>query len=320
LRIIDHGVLRPIPVEGAPAGDITGMTQWMKRANMSVVAHPNYKTNGWIYLLTVKHVAKPPRESLPHLATIWRGRLSGNRWVDNQKVLDIPVEATDSMRMKFGPDGMLYVGTVGAHSDYTGVDGDKQPPQDIASPEGKILRIKDDGGIPPDNPFVSTPGAYPYVWSYGHREPSGLTFDGHGELWNVEDGPHGGDELNHVRKGRNYGWPAITWGHRYDDKPVASHTDRAGMEQPVASWAPSPAVSDVEWYNGAAFPAWRGSFLVGSMKQRDLFRVTVDGDRATLIEVVLHNVDRIRDIATGSDGTIYLLMDGGDLLRLVPAR
>ena len=147
----------------------------------------------------------------------------------------------------------------------------------------------------------------------------GLTFDGSGELWNVEDGPRGGDELNHVRKGHNYGWPVITWGHRYDAVPVPSHTNHAGMDQPVVSWAPSPAVSDVEWYGGSAFPRWRGSFFVGSMKQRDLFRATVDGDRATLVETVLHNVDRLRDIATGPDGLIYILTDSGDLLRLVPA-
>ena len=111
----------------------------------------------------------------------------------------------------------------------------------------------------------------------------------------------------------------ITWGHRYDNVPVPAHTARDGMEQPVVSWVPSPALSDVEYYGGSAFPRWRGSFLIGSMKQRDLFRVTVDGDRATLVETVLHNVDRLRDIATGPDGLVYILTDSGDLLRLVPA-
>jgi glucose/arabinose dehydrogenase len=125
--------------------------------------------------------------------------------------------------------------------------------------------------------------------------------------------------MNHIRKGHNYGWPAITWGHRYDDVPVPSRTEHLGMDQPVVTWVPSPAVSDIEWYGGAAFPAWRGSFFVGSMKQRDLFRISVDGDRMTMMEIVLHNVDRLRDIATGPDGLIYILTDGGDLLRLVPA-
>jgi len=320
LRIVDHGKLLPEPVAGAPAGDMTGMDQWMRRANMSIAVHPNYKSNGWIYLLTARvAAAKPVHADAPQVATIWRGRLRNGHWVDNQKVIDFAIEATDSLRMKFDAQGLLYVGNFDSVHEYTGVDGDKEPAQDLTRPEGKILRMKDDGSVPPDNPFVNTPGAYPYIWSYGHREPSGLTFDGNGELWNVEDGPHGGDEMNHIRKGHNYGWPVITWGHRYDEVPVPSHTEQLGMDQPVVSWVPSPAVSDIEWYGGSAFPAWRGSFFVGSMKQRDLFRITVDGDRMTLMEIVLHNVDRIRDIATGPDGLIYLLTDGGDLLRLVPA-
>jgi len=319
LRIVDHGKLLTDPVAGAPMGDTTGMDGWMSRANMSVAVHPNFKNNGWVYLLTARHAAKPAPTGAPDIATIWRGRLVGNRWLDNRKILEFPMEGPDSHRMKFDKQGYLYVGTVGAHGGYTGVDSDKAPAQTLSSAEGKILRIRDDGSVPPDNPFVSTPGAYPYIWSLGHREPSGLTFDGNGEVWNVEDGEHGGDELNHVRKGHNYGWPAITWGHPYLEVSVVSRTDRMGMEPAVAVWTPSPAVSDVEWYGGSAFPAWRGSFFVGTMKQRDVYRVTVDGDRETLREVVLHNVDRIRDIATGPDGLIYILTDGGDLLRLVPA-
>jgi glucose/arabinose dehydrogenase len=127
--------------------------------------------------------------------------------------------------------------------------------------------------------------------------------------------------MNHIRKGHNYGWPTITRGYPYlDNNAVVSRTDHMGMEQPVVSWAPSPAVSDVEWYGGSAFPAWRGSFFVGTMKQRDVYRITVDGDREVLREVVLHNVDRIRDIGTSPDGLIYILTDGGDLLRLVPTK
>jgi glucose/arabinose dehydrogenase len=319
LRVIQNGKLLTDPVAGAPMGDTTGMDGWMSRANLSVAVHPNFKSNGWVYLLTARHAAKPAPTGAPDIATIWRGRLVGNRWLDNRKILEFPMEGPDSHRMKFDKQGYLYVGTVGAHGGYTGVDGEKQPAQDLTSPEGKILRIRDDGSVPPDNPFVNTPGAYPYIWSLGHREPSGLTFDGHGELWNVEDGEHGGDELNHVRKGHNYGWPAITWGHPYLPVAVVSRTDHMDMEQPVAVWTPSPAVSDVEYYGGSAFPAWRGSFFVGTMKQRDLYRVTVDGDREILREVVLHNLDRIRDIATGPDGLLYLLTDSGDLLRLVPA-
>jgi glucose/arabinose dehydrogenase len=303
----------------SPLGDITGMKQWFRRGNMSLAVHPNYKVNGWIYILTTRVAASPPANGPGQIATIHRGRIRDGRWVDDKAILEFPIETTDSLRMKFDKQGYLYVGNPYSGDDYTGEDK-YYPGQDIARPEGKILRIRDDGGVPPDNPFVGKPGAYPYVWSYGHREPSGLTFDRQGELWNVEDGERGGDELNHVRKGHNYGWPVITSGHRYDATPVPAHTEHAGMDQPVVSWAPSPALSDVEYYDGAAFPHWRGSFFIGSMKQRDLFRVTVDGDRGTLVETVLHNVDRLRDIGTGPDGMIYVLTDSGDLLRMVPAR
>jgi len=319
LRIVDHGKLLPQAVIGTPAGDITGMKQWFRRGSMSVAVHPNYKANGWIYLLTARAIANPPAGGSPEMATIHRGRIRDGHWIDEQTIIEFPIETTDSLRMKFDSQGYLYVGTPFSDEDYSGADK-YYAGQDIARPEGKILRMKDDGSVPPDNPFVGQPGAYPYVWSYGHREPSGLTFDGNGELWNVEDGPRGGDEMNHVRKGRNYGWPVITWGHRYDAVAAPAHTGRPGMEQPVVSWVPSPAVSDVEWYGGSAFPRWRGSFFVGTMKQQDLFRVKVEGDRETMREVVLHNVDRLRDIATGPDGFLYVLTDSGDLFRLVPAR
>ena len=312
------GKLLPDPVIDTPRGDIAGMKQWFRRANLSIAVHPDYARNGWVYLLTARTATGPVPEGLPLVATIHRGRIAKGRWVDETRILEFPIQTTDSLRMTFDAKGLLYVGTPYSDKDYAG-GGEHEPAQDVARPDGKILRIRDDGSVPPDNPFVARAGAYPYVWSYGHREPSGLTFDTSGELWSVEDGPRGGDELNHVRKGRNYGWPVITWGHRYDAVPVPSNTEQEGMEQPVVSWAPSPAVSDVEWYDGTAFPRWRGSLFVGTFKQRDLFRVTVDGDRATLVETVLHNVDRIRDIATGPDGFLYFLTDSGDLMRLVPA-
>lgn len=318
IRLFAGGRLLPDPVAGVPRGDTAGMKQWFRRANLSIAVHPDYARNGWIYLLTARVAPAPTPPGLPLVATIHRGRISKGRWTDSTEILQFPILTTDSLRMKFDARGLLHVGTPYSDKDYTGA-GENEPAQDLARPDGKILRIRDDGGVPADNPFVATPGAYPYVWSYGHREPSGLTFDGAGELWSVENGPRGGDELNHVRKGRNYGWPVITWGHRYDAQPVPANPERDGMEQPVVSWVPSPAVSDVEWYDGAAFPRWRGSFLVGTFKQRDLFRVTVDGDRATLVETVLHNVDRIRDIATGPDGLVYFITDSGDLMRLVPA-
>lgn len=326
LRIVENGKLLPDAVVGAPTGDITDMPQNQKRPLLSIAVHPDYATNGWIYIAHAKAAATTVPETT-NLVTITRGRLKDGHWVDSEDIFSVQAQKTNSLRMKFDASGNLYIGTPYDRSDhpiadsfskYTGPGAD-WPSQDLANPMGKIFRMKDDGSVPADNPFVNTSGADPYVYSYGHREVMGLTFDAQGELWQTEDGPRGGDEVNHIKKGHNYGWPLITWGHAYQARSLIPYPEAEGMEQPVVSWAPSPAVSDIEYYAGDAFPAWRGSFFVGSMKQRDLFRVTVDGDRVTLVETVLHDLHRIRDIATGTDGFLYVLTDSGDLVRLVPA-
>lgn len=326
LRIVDRGQLQPDAVVGAPTGDITGMPQPQKRPLLSIAVHPDYERNGWIYILHAKAATSHVPETT-NLVTITRGRLRDGHWVDSEDIFSVPTQKTNSLRMKFDSTGHLYVGTPYDRSDHPIADsfskyegpGADWPAQDLANPMGKIFRINDDGSVPADNPFVATDGANPYVFSYGHREVMGLAFDAQGELWQTEDGPRGGDEMNHIKRGGNYGWPLITWGHAYQSRPVIPYTEAEGMEQPVVSWAPSPALSDIEYYSGDAFPRWRGSFFVGSMKQRDLFRVTVDGERVTLVETVVHDLHRIRDIATGPEGFVYLLTDGGDLVRLVPA-
>lgn len=326
LRIIANGQLQPGAVSGAPRGDITGMPQPQKRPLLSVAVHPDYRRNGWIYLLHARASASAVPETT-NLVTITRGRLSEGQWVDSEDIFTVPTQKTNSLRMQFDAQGHLYVGTPYDRSDHPVADafaryqgpGNDWPAQDLANPMGKIFRMNDDGSVPVDNPFVHTPGALPHIWSYGHREVMGLAFDSRGELWQTEDGPRGGDEINHIIKGRNYGWPLITWGHAYQTRSMVSYPVAEGMEQPVVNWTPSPALSDIEHYAGAAFPRWSGSFLVGSLKQRDLFRVTVDGDRVTLVETLVHDLHRIRDIATGPEGHVYLLTDGGDLLRLVPA-
>ncbi|MGD1071110.1 MAG: PQQ-dependent sugar dehydrogenase, partial [Bryobacteraceae bacterium] len=154
----------------------------------------------------------------------------------------------------------------------------------------------------------------------GIRAPLGLEFDSKGELWEAENGPRGGDELNHIKAGKNYGWPITTWGLRYDAIPNPANPEQEGMEPPAASWSPSPAFSGLAIYDGKAFPRWKDNFLIGSMMQMDLFRVVMDGDRAVLQETILHGVNRIRDVRVSAEGYVYLLTDAGQLLRLVPAR
>jgi glucose/arabinose dehydrogenase len=146
----------------------------------------------------------------------------------------------------------------------------------------------------------------------------GLAFDQHRNLWETENGERGGDELNLIRPGRNYGWPVITWGHRYDDKPVAASTAQEGMEQPVVSWVPAIAPSSIAMYTGKAFPKWNGNLFMGSLVQRDLYRLVPDGQDITVRERILRNAERIRDVDVGPDGYIFLLTDAGEVVRLVP--
>jgi glucose/arabinose dehydrogenase len=318
LRIVDKGHLLPEPVADAPTGDPHGLPDFFKRGMLDLIVHPDYKTNGWIYLLTAQMEPGADGHRSPQ-ATITRGRLHDNRWVDSQEVLKFSIEKSSALRLAFDSHNFLYVGTgYSIDEAYTGPK-EAAPAQDLSTPWGKILRLKDDGSVPADNPFVGRKDAFPYIWSYGHREPLGLAFSPQGELWETENGPRGGDELNHILPGRNYGWPVSTWGFPYDDKPFSAHPSEKGMQQPVFNWTPSPALSAITFYTGKAFPRWKNNILMGSLKQRDLFRIIVDGDRGVLQEVILHNIDRIRDVKVGPEGYVYLLTDSGMLLRLIPA-
>jgi glucose/arabinose dehydrogenase len=284
---------------------------------------PDYKSNGWIYLVTC-HGVKNAKGKLDGMARINRGRLRDGRWVENQILVEFSIDVTTALRMAFDAKRFLYIGTSFPDPDYIApADLPKTPPQSLSSPWGKILRMTAEGKVPPDNPFVNTPGAFPYVYAYGIRAPLGLAFDSKGELWEAEDGPRGGDELNHIKAGHNYGWPITTWGFRYDAIPMPAHPEPEGPEQekmdrPVASWSPSPAVSAIAFYEGKAFPRWKGNVLMGSLAQMDVFRIVLDGDRAVAQEILLHGVNRIRDVRVSPEGYVYVLTDAGQLLRMTP--
>jgi glucose/arabinose dehydrogenase len=190
---------------------------------------------------------------------------------------------------------------------------------------GKIVRIRPDGSVPPDNPFVTKPGALPEIWAYGVRNPEGLAFNpADGKLWEQEHGPKGGDEINIVAKGKNYGWPVISHGVNYDGTPVGSgKSQMAGMEPPVWHWTPSIAPSGMAFYTGELFPGWTGSLFNGALKFELLSRLEVKGDKAVKEERMLQGLqERIRDVRQGPDGALYLLTDNnaGRILRLTPAR
>jgi len=222
-------------------------------------------------------------------------------------------------RLAFDSDGMLYV-TLGERSDKPM----RPQAQQLDSHMGKILRIAPDGSAPKDNPFVGKPGALPEIWSLGHRNIQAAAFDPQGRLWEVEHGTNGGDELNLVAKGKNYGWPVQAYGEEYSGDPIPGATTvRQGMEQPVYYWDPVIGPSGAQFYTGNAFPEWRNNLFIGSLRDAMLVRLTLENDRVTGEEHLLKDRgQRVRDVRQGADGALYLVTDEaqGELWKIVPRR
>lgn len=222
-------------------------------------------------------------------------------------------------RLAFGPDGMLYV-TTGERS----VGSMRKHAQQLDGHLGKVVRIAPDGTVPRDNPFAGRKDAQPELWSVGHRNVQAAAFDPQGRLWVVEHGTRGGDELNLVQKGRNYGWPVVAYGEEYSGLPIrGSETDRPGYEQPRYYWDPVIAPSGAQFYTGDAFPAWRGSLFVGALREQRLVRLAIDGDKVAGEEHLLADRGRrIRDVRQGPDGALWLVTDetSGELWKIVPRR
>jgi len=218
-------------------------------------------------------------------------------------------------RLAFGPDGKLYI-TTGERSDTPM----RKHAQQLDNHLGKVLRINADGSIPQDNPFVNQAGAKPEIWSYGHRNTQAMAFDPEGRLWIVEHGTRGGDELNLIEKGRNYGWPVQAYGEEYSGQPIAgAETVRPGMQQPVYYWDPVIAPSGMQFYTGSMFPEWRGNLFVGSMVDKQLVRLRLADNRVTGEERLLGDRrQRVRDVRQGPDGALYIVTDeqNGELWRV----
>jgi glucose/arabinose dehydrogenase len=219
-------------------------------------------------------------------------------------------------RLAFGPDGMLYV-TLGERSDTPM----RPQAQQLDSHMGKILRVDTNGAAPPDNPFVNEKGALPEIWTLGHRNVQAAAFDPQGRLWEIEHGTNGGDELNLVVKGKNYGWPLVAYGQEYSGQPIkGAVTARAGFEQPVYYWDPVIAPSGAQFYTGELFPEWQGSLFVGSMRQTRLVRLTIENDRVTGEEhLLVDRARRVRDVRQGPGGELFIVTDEGELWRIAPA-
>ncbi len=312
LLVIERDRLAARPVRGVPEVDSKGQA-----GLFDVVPHPDYANNGWIYLAYSEPRKNAAGQSVS-LTRILRGRLRGNALVEQQKIFEAPLADYPSAggvhfggRIAFDRAGYLYF-TIGER-------GRKENAQNLGVPMGKVHRIHDDGRVPPDNPFVQDPGADHTIWSFGHRNPQGLAFHpGTGDLYDIEHGPRGGDEVNLVRPGRNYGWPVISHGMNYDGTPLAEATARPGMEQPVRFWVPSIAPCGMNFYTGSLFPQWRNHLFVASLAVEELHRLELDGDKVVSEEIIFKGLGRIRHVLTGPDGALYVLLPKR-IARLTPA-
>ena len=304
LRIVTADGKISEPVSGIPPVDARG-----QGGLLDVIVGPD----GWIYWSYAE-----PRDGGNGTA-VARGKLSGGAMTEvNVLWRMMPTYNGDKhYGSRLVLDGDFLFITTGERSDLEG----RRQAQDLGSSFGKVIRIRTDGSIPRENPFSSVVGAQPAIWSIGHRNIQSAAINpATGELWTVEHGPRGGDELNIPRAGKDYGWPTINYGVEYSGQKVGEGlTQKANMEQPVYYWDPVLAPSGMAFYSGELFPAWKGSVFIGAMKDKNLVRLTLDGDKVVGEERLLGDLgQRIRDVRVGPDGAVYVLTDGGGLLKLVP--
>jgi glucose/arabinose dehydrogenase len=319
LRIVRGGRLLPDPVPGLPEVRTGG-----QGGLLDVVPHPQFSTNRLIYI----SYSKPSEDGSRGTTAVIRGRFENDRLTGVQEIFEAKAWSTGrghhGSRLAFDPQGYLFI-TVGDRQAPPSGDLEKHPAQDLMLHQGKVMRLHDDGRVPADNPFVGRTDALPEIWSYGHRNPQGLAIHPEtGEPWVTEHGPQGGDELNRVEAGKNYGWPVIGFGVNYrSGTQIHAGTVRAGMEQPVHVWVPSIATSGLMFYSGDRFPGWRGSVFAGGLVGEQITRITLEGGRSVRTEQILGGVGRVRDVRQGPDGLIYVAIEsrsGGatEIARLEP--
>ena len=312
MRIISATGEKGAPLAGVPEVDARG-----QGGLLDVALSPKFESDRTIYWSYSE-----PRQG-GNATSVARGVLSPDRKrLDQVKVILRAMPTYDGdkhygSRLAFGPDGMLYI-TLGERSDKPM----RPQAQQLDSDMGKILRINPDGSIPRDNPFVGQSNARPEIWSLGHRNIQAAAFDPQGRLWEVEHGTNGGDELNLVQKGKNYGWPLVAYGEEYSGQPIpGAVTAKEGTQQPAYYWDPVIAPSGMQFYTGDAFPAWKGSAFIGGMKDTKLVRLTLENDRVTGEEHLLkERGQRIRDVRQGPDGALYIVTDegNGQLWKITP--
>ena len=338
LSVVDQNGKQSPLIEGTPRvwselvkvrGSYVGLGMML-----DVELHPRYESNGWIYLSHADRCQLDCGSLVPQtMVRVVRGRIVDGRWADTEVIWSVDHEhytvvpdGVAAGRLAFDQAGHVYV-TVGGKAPYSNLHV-------MDTPYGKIHRVRDDGTVPEDNPLWQPPeeraeaSTRHTVFSYGHRTTQGLTSDpATGAIWATEMGPRGGDEINHIVAGGNYGWPLYTEGLDYNGKPVTIGED-LGLDfpfsatiPPVVDFTPAPAISNFTFHRGDQFPGWENDLLVGSLRARTLYRVRIEKGRAVEIEKLLTDLGRIRDVEMGYDGLVYVLVehaDGGSLVRLVP--
>jgi len=282
---------------------------------MEIALHPDFADNRWLYIAYTHAVGEG--DDLRYMTKLDRGKFEEGRLRELETLFQAPEEQYRSATQHFGcriafdEKNRLYfsIGDRGARHDA----------QDLGRANGKIYRLQDDGDIPEGNPFADRPGAIPGIHTYGHRNPQGLAFHPEtGDLWAAEHGPRGGDELNLIEKGENYGWPIVTYGTEYSREVITFERDREGLVHPVWHWTPSIAPCGIAFYQGDEFPLWNGNLLVTSLKFQQLQRVQIHDRRVVNIETILEGEGRVRDVASAPDGSIYVLLNApGRVVRLV---
>ncbi len=277
---------------------------------LDIRVHPQFSQNHLVYFAYAEPVAGKATTAIA------RARLEGKELRNFQKLFSADAPSSNTIhfgsRIEFDRKGHFFF-TVGDRNERPKV-------QDLGFHNGSFMRLNDDGSVPTDNPFVGQAGARPEIWSYGHRSPQGLAMrPGTDELWSSEMGPLGGDEINLIKRGANYGWPIVTYGREYSGEPIGEGTEKAGMENPIAYWVPSISPSGIGFYSGDRFPGWKGNLFIGTLSGTHLRRIVLNGTKVVSQEVLLDKLGaRIRCVHEGPDGYLYFSTDAGELSRLVP--
>ncbi len=297
-------------ITGLPKIEVVGQGGFM-----DIELHPNYRENGWIYF---SYASSEDGDEDTANTTIMRAKLKDNSLIEKEMLYKASPDSGKGQhfgcRLEFDNNGYLYfsIGDRGKRDEN---------PQDITIDCGKIYRINDDGSIPEDNPFVNTKNAKIAIYSYGHRNPQGMVKHPEtGKIWTHEHGPKGGDEINIIEAGKNYGWPKISYGVNYSGTEFTEHTALSGMEQPLHYWVPSIAPSGMEFITSEVYPDWKGNLLVGSLKFQYLNRCVIENNKVVKQEQLISGLGRVRSVKQGPDGYIYVGVENVGIVKIYPKK